>query len=262
MRRTAPARLGIITTGGGPRPEYESFHARLLAGIGLPGVEVVSRHALDGLDDVGLRAIEPRDGHPAVHANVRSDAPGARTSLGDGWRDVWIDRSRFLDLVQRCIDELVAESVDAIIVCIAEELPGHVLVSPVPVIIPELAVAAAVESFVRTRRNTRIAVFCYSDRQRAQQLATWSRQPWMESASVAFYELGEGWDVAAEKAAAGEPHIGLLWGYGQGLIGGTGREVAEMREALGVPVLAPHVLAGLSARSFLPPQIEPQGFLA
>ncbi|MCW2529254.1 MAG: hypothetical protein JWM76_4114 [Pseudonocardiales bacterium] len=259
MTSSRPARLGIITTGGGPRPEYDDFHARLLAGIGFPGVEIVSRHALDGLTEEELVAYEPQPGKPAVHANIKS--PGNRTNLGEGWRDVWLDRSLYLDRVQLALDELETEGVDAAIVCIAEELPGHSLQASFPVVIPEIAMAAAAEMIVRTRANTRIALFSYSDKQRDQQRAAWSRFPWMDSVTVSYIGLDAGWEEATRLAKLAQPHLALLWGYGIGLIGGTGTEVAELRAALGVPVLAPHVLAGMTARNFLTPEIEPQDFL-
>jgi protein AroM len=258
-----PIRIGIVTTGQGPRDEYVIFHANLLKNLGVEAA-IVCRHALDGMTDAELDSIAPRSGPgtPAIHANVRSDAPGARTSLGPGFRDVWLDRSLYFDLVQKAIDELAAEGVAAILLCVAEEVPGSSLRSPVPLVIPAIAMTSVVETVVRTRGNARVAMFVgHHSQQREQQKITWTRAPWMQSATVQYFDIDEGWDEAAEAAKRFRPHIGLIWGYGAGLVGGDGGELARLRQIVGVPVLTAHVAATYLLRQLLEPQVDPQEFL-
>jgi protein AroM len=260
---TQKTRLGIITTGQGPRDEYVTFHTKLLAALGAD-VEIVSRHALDGADDEALDAIAPTEGAgtPAIHANVKSTAPGARTSLGAGYRDVWIDRSLYFDRVQKAIDDLENEGVAAILLCVAEEVPGNSLHSGVPLVVPAIAMTSLVETVVRTRGNTRVAMFVgHHSEQREQQKITWTRQPWMESATVQYFDIDDGWDAAAEKAARFQPHVGLVWGYGAGLIGGDGGELGRLREIVKIPVFTAHVAATYALRQLLQPQVDPQDYL-
>jgi protein AroM len=258
-----PVRIGIVTTGQGPRDEYVAFHTNLLRALGVE-VEIVARHALDGASDAELDAIAPREGAgtPAIHANVKSDAQGARTSLGTGYRDVWLDRSLYFDRVQTALDELADEGVSAILLCVAEEVPGTALRSRVPLVIPAIAMTSIIEQVVRTRGNTRIAMFVgHHSEQREQQKITWTREPWMESATVQYFDIDDGWEAAAEAATRFQPQIGLIWGYGAGLIGGDGGELGRLREIVGVPVLTAHVTATYALRQLLQPQVDPQDYL-
>jgi protein AroM len=260
---TEPVRIGIVTTGQGPREEYLAFHANLLRALGVE-TEIVARHALDGASDAELDAVAPRAGAgvPAIHANVRSGAPGSGTSLGPGYRDVWLDRSLYYDRVQQALDELADEGVAATLLCVAEEVPGTALRSRVPLVIPAIAMLSIVETVVRTRGNTRIAMFVgHHSEQREQQRIMWTRQPWMESATVQYFDIDDGWDAAAEAARRFRPHIGLIWGYGAGLIGGDGGELGSLRKIVGIPVLTAHVTATYALRQLVQPQVDPQDFL-
>lgn len=252
-----PARLGIVTTGTGPRPEYEEFHSRLLADLGLPDVEVVARHALDGLGDAEIDALAPRDDMAAIHTYVHSDDPGDRSWIGSGRREVWIDRSHFIDLAQGCMRKLGDAGVDAGILCIAEEMPGYAFSTSFPMVFPQLAMLNLVEMIARADRNTRVVSFVYGDRQREQQMAAWQRDPWMEGVTVMPVDLRQGWASAAEEASRFRPDLGLVWGYGSGLINAGDGGLEALRGGLGAPVHTAHTVATIAARNLLPPPIDP-----
>ncbi len=116
-------RIGLITLGQGPRPEFERLHHRLFRTLGLE-VDIVSRHALDGIENAELQRLEASGGAPAIHSNIRGPG-GFASPLGDGWSARWIDRDKLVPLVQTCIDELEeADKVDVTICCVAEAFPA------------------------------------------------------------------------------------------------------------------------------------------
>jgi protein AroM len=251
-------RIGIITTGQGPREEYDAFHSAAFAAMGAK-VEVVSRHVLDDVDPRELHDLEPIDGAPAIHANVRG-AESDVSTLGPGWRNVWLDRGKYVERVQLALDSLESESLSIAIVCVAEELPPDDLHFSGTLVLPFGHLRAAVESAARSREAATIAVFSYGVRQRQQQEAAWSREPWMRRSTFHYFELNEGWASAGEKAARLDADFGLIMGYGAGLLGADDG-LAEMREQFHAPVLVPHMIACAAARQYVRPQQNPRDFL-
>jgi hypothetical protein len=222
-------------------------------------VDIISRHVLDGLDSRQLQDLEPSTGVAAIHANVR----GAKTdvsTLGPGWRNVWLDRDKYVELVQIALDSLESENLSVAIVCVAEELPAENLHFGGTLLLPFGQLRAAVESAARFRQDAKVAVFTYGDRQRDQQVATWSREPWMQRAKFDFFELDDGWKVAGERAAQLKADFGLIMGYGAGLLGESDGLV-ELRKQFHAPVLIPHMLTCAIARQYVLPGQNPRDFI-
>jgi protein AroM len=251
-------RIGIVTTGQGPREEYDLLHASVLEQLGVE-IDVVSRHVLDGLGPQELRNLEPFDGVAAIHANVRSDVSDV-TTLGSGWRNVWLDRDKFVDRVQIALESLEGEGVCAAIVCVAEELPEDRLHFSQSLLVPFRLLRGALESAIRSRREARVVVFSYGTRQRAQQEEAWSREDWMRDATIEFVELDQGWAAAGALAAKSSPDFGLIMGYGAGLLGERDG-LQALREQIGAPIIVPHMLAATAVRHFVQPALNPRVYL-
>ncbi len=253
MNRTA--RLGIVTTGQGPRTEYVEFHRRLLASMGV-SVEVADRHILDGLTDAELERLAPSGDEPVIHCNVRS--PGSKSRLGPGWRDVWITRAASVPRVQACIDDLEnQEHVDVTIYCVGEEYPPGTFHSRRPLILPYRVMLAYAESIADSKPNATLGVLVYGPRQRMQQLHTWQRQPWATKLKLEFAELGDTPLKAVEMLRLREPDLVFSWGYGLGLPAAHQSDLIDRIEGiLGLSLIMPQNVAALFARNFLQPSIS------
>lgn len=80
---TRTTRLGVVTTGHGPRDEYVHYHERVLRALGAE-VQVVIRHIYDGLvlDDLTPHQVGKETPNLGTHVHV----PGAvGNHMGDGW---------------------------------------------------------------------------------------------------------------------------------------------------------------------------------
>ena len=179
--RAARPRLGIVTTGHGPRPEYLEYHRRYLAALGLPDVEVVARHALEGLEGDEIDALAPEGGEPLIGGHVRAPrATGDR--MGPGYREVLVARRHLIPLIQLRIDELEADGVGAIIVCCAEEYPPRSFRARIPLVLPYRSGLALVEAAAaELDRPLNVAALIPGPAWMSQDLVTWHSRPWMSS---------------------------------------------------------------------------------
>jgi protein AroM len=252
-------RIGVITTGQGPRVEYEEFHQSLFATMGAD-VTIISRHVLDNVDADEIKNFGPASGAPAIHANIRGSNTDFST-LGRGWRNVWVDRSIYVERVQLALDSLRAENVNVAIICVAEELPVESLYFDGPLVVPFTHLKNAVESAVRFRRGAKVAMFAYGSRQRDQQTVAWSREAWMNQVEFSYFELDQGWSSAAASASDFGADCGVIMGYGAGLLGDEDG-LLELRDELKVPVLVPHMIATTAARQYALPEQNPRQFLS
>lgn len=252
MMKKPSVRLGLISLGQGPRPEYELLHRRLFAELGL-AIEPVSRHVLDGVPAAALDALTATPDEPAIHCNLHG--PGTTPSpLGPGWHARWLSRDRLLQHVQRCIDTLEAnENVAATICCVAEPFPGHNLRSRRPLILPADVMLAYAAARAATDPEMTLGLITHGDRQRTQQRTLLAQLPWARRVDVAF-GAGDSLEASVDDLNSRGAALIQVWAFAAGLgpKDPSGR-LAGLIERSAVPVVVPATVAAMFARGFLSP---------
>jgi protein AroM len=248
-------RLGLITTGHGPRPEYSSFHGGLLHQLGVDA-EVLLHYTLDGLSREEIEELAPQDKDDAIHGYIR--VPGSiNKKFGPGWGESWVGLGQTIRLVQKCIYDLERAGVDAIIYCCAEAYPEDAFTSTKPLVMPYRTVVNYAETVARLGKGrATIAVLTGSTRQRPQQLRMWQRYPWATELDIRYIELGKSPLNAVRNLRQVKPDLVIYWGYGVGLAPGDDPDLlSEMQSVIGQPIVLHHVVATLFVRNFLYPSI-------
>lgn len=251
-----PARIGIVTTGQGPRDEYVNYHTNLLRHLGLTDVQLSIRHALDGLteDEIDANAAKPGDWHIGCHVESPSST-GDR--MGDGHKEVFVPREFMIERVQACIDSLEAEDgVDLTIFCCAEEYPDDAFTATGSLVLPFRVILDQVGAFVEARESARIGLVVPSVPHIEQDLRTFASARWADK--VEFVAAGwssSGADMAAELLAQGDaPDLVVLFGYGMGIAPADDPALlTEIADAVGVPLVTAHGIATMTARGLLLP---------
>jgi len=251
-----PPRLGIITTGHGPRTEYLRYHGNVLRHLGLPDVEIVARHSLEDLSPDEIDSMAPVADEPLIGGHVR--APGATGDrMGGGYREVLVARRLIIPLVQQRIDELDAEKVDAIIFCCAEEYPADAFSAMRPLIVPfRLVLAFVADAAGSLRRPFRVAVLTPGERWSKQDEATWRSEALPRSVEPVVIPLAGAPEAVAARVRdeIGQVDLAVLWGYGIGIAPFDPADlVGRLERGLGAPVVSVHALACRAARSLLRP---------
>jgi hypothetical protein len=247
----APVKIGILTTGQSPRPEYRSFHRNALAKLGIDA-EIIEVACLDGLTREGVREIEidPAKG-TGIGCYVHAGTSDAR--MGSGWEEVFIDHATYVRRAQAGIDRLEAQGVALTMVCCAEQYPEGAFRSRRPVILPYTLFFNVVRGLVETLGRVRLGLLIPTPWHIAQDRATWRSQTWMKSVETT---IGVG--IANGKGVAelrGKPHdLVLIWGYGDGLAkGDPDTLIADIERELDAPVITPNILNIQRARLLLRP---------
>lgn len=254
-------RLGLIATGHGPRQEYIDFHARFLRALGVE-VDIFMRNALDGLSLDEIRDIPISPGSAVIHSYVHSPTETSER-FGPGWGEAIMERTRYIPLVQKCLDELEnTEKVDATIWCCAEPFPDGTFRCTKPLLMPYLVGLQYAEIVARSiGGGAVIGVFTHGARQREQQIEMWDRQTWATRAKVHFEDASEGLK-AAKRMAGVKPDLVILWGYGVGLAPGDPPDgVASLEKALGQPILLLHTASTLLVRNMLWPSVNGRDYV-
>jgi hypothetical protein len=272
---TATSKLGIITTGHGPRPEYLAYHTNAMRLLGVP-VEVHMRHSLEELDGEAIDQMAPVGGEVAIGCHVRAEGrQGDR--MGPGYREVLVSRTALIPLVQRRIRELEdVDGVDAIIYCCAEEYPDDAFRSTRPLIMPFRTAFGHVEGLVRgLQRTVNLGLVVPGQAWIPQDRRTWSSRPWMRSLNVIIEPLREdppglqGRYIDRSAATVGRQllqqqssiDLVVVWGYGAGLAPFDPGDIIEtLAETVQAPVMTIHSAATLAARSFLQPPLRDRDF--
>lgn len=245
----SPLRIGCISLGQGPRPDLEDLHLRLFAALGRQ-VELVWRHALDGISDADLAVMAARPGEPAIRSVLRSADPEEIGPLGRGWTSQWLDRDSFAPLVAEAVQGLDAE-VALTIVCAAEVLPTLELSTRHPVVLPSQAMAGYAQILAAARPGAHIALVTYGDRQHRQQRDGWAALPWARQLTISFSPNGGDLDKAAADLAPLSPDLIFVWAYGAGIRPGSpGPD--ELAERTGAPVILASAAAVNFAHGLLP----------
>jgi hypothetical protein len=252
-------RLGIVTTGHGPRDEYIRYHERLLAHLGAP-VEVVIRHALDGLS---YEQLKPHIVGPGVlNLGAHVHVPGATGNrLGPGWQHLFFDLRHCVARIQAAIDALETEDgVDLVLLACAAEFPEGALRARGVCVHPrELLFALAEAQAWDPSRRPRIGVLVDHEHLATDQ-ADWQRRPWGDRVDLHFAPIHD--DILAAAATlGGRVDMCFMWGYGVGLVAGDPPGlVTRLEEAIGAPLILPHRVATLFVRNLIRPPLDDLAF--
>lgn len=254
-----PTRLGIVTTGHGPRDEYVKYHERLLAHLGAP-VKVVIRHALDGLSHNALKPWIVGAGTLNLGAHVH--VPGATGNrLGPGWQHLFFDLDFCIARVQAAIDALeTEEGVDLVLLACAAEFPEGSLRARGPCVHPRELLFAVVEAQAwDPSRRPRIGVLVDHEHL-ATDRADWDRRPWRDRIDLRFAAITDD-VVAAAATLSGEVDFAIMWGYGVGLVAGDPPDLVQRVEAsLRAPLILPHRVTTFFLRNLIGPSFDDRAF--
>ena len=209
------AKLGLITTGQGPRNEYVRYHRNLMWELGVDA-EIKIRNAMDGLTREQIRAMESKPGDRYIGSHIHE--PGATGDrLGPGWGRVLTDSKPLIPLFQQCLDSLEAEGVDATILCCAEEYPIDAVHSKRPCVVPWLVMTEWVRVSTMYMAEPKIGILIPDEEHREEDAATWSSQPWMQRLEMVI-EVGRGrLNEALARFREEKVDIAIHWGYGFGI---------------------------------------------
>ncbi len=255
MNRT-PRRIGVVTTGHGPRDEYVRYHQAALESLGAE-IEIVTRHALDGLTSEQLEPHRVGAETPNIGAHVHvSGATGNR--MGPGWEHRFYDLEFCLGRMQSAIDQLTgADAADLVILACAAELPDAALACDKLLIHPREILFSYAEVLAwGVRRPVRVGVLV--DREHAEQdQADWQRRPWFSRVELHLAPIEGSAERAAAQLGERELDLAMVFGYGVGLVpGDPRREIADLEQVIGAPLLTPHRATSLFLRNLIMPSID------
>ena len=210
-------RIGMITIGQAPRVDVVPDMADILG----PGVEILERGALDGLDDAEIARLAP-DGDDEVLV----------TRLSDG-RSVFVAKRLITPLVQRRIEALEAAGVAMTVLLCTGKFQG--LRATRPLVEPDRVLLGVLRGVTF---GGRLGVLTPSERQVPQTHARWTAygfdpivlgvSPYHDTASI---------PAAVEALGAGGAGLVLL-----DCIGFRREARDELRRRLGVPVVVANLL--------------------
>ncbi|MFC0407144.1 AroM family protein [Roseomonas elaeocarpi] len=253
-------RLGIITTGQGPRDEYVHYHRGIASALGLT-IEIIDEHILEELDWPAVRPHLGAEHEARLGAHVR--VPGATGNrLGDGWDHVYVRLDWAIPFFQAAIDRLVARGATAVLFCCATLFEAGAFRCPVPLILPSrLMLAAVTDRIDGFDRSVRFGVMSSAGHGR-QDVQLWRDQPFADRLDIR-YEPFEGDILPAARALAGfRPDVVVVWSFGLGLARrDPGNLTATLEEMLGCPVMMPHRLAALTAFGLVTAGFDDRAFV-
>jgi protein AroM len=256
-------RLGLITTGHGPRPEVIAYHEEAMRAAGLEDVEVIARHALEGLSDTQIDAMEATPGEIGIGCHVRATGASGERTCGIRHRAVTPGRDKLIPHVQTCLEALEEEEqVDVAILCCAEEYAEGSLKATRPLILPYRSVFERVEQLVAgLKGQARLGLITPSVRHIQQDLRSWRSRPWMQKLQIHVEPLigvGTGVEVASRlRAKSSAFDVAVIWGYSLGLAQKDRPDmIDEMERVLECPLILSRDVACAEASALLLPSVR------
>lgn len=221
-------RLGLVTLGQTPREDIVPEMAAVLG----PGIEILERGALDGLDAPAVSALAPGP-----------DEQVLITRLRDGTA-VFVSLPRIAPRVQACLHELDREGVALSAVLCTGTFPG--LAAAAPLLLPDRLVAGVLRGL---GHGGRLGVLVPSDAHRRQAGPRW-RALGAEPVVAVLSPYGPpdpaALAQAAEVLASGEAALLVL-----DCMGYRRQTRDALRGLLGIPVLQPNLLLARVAAELL-----------
>jgi protein AroM len=223
-------RLGIVTIGQTPRSDVVPDIAEVLG----PGVEIVERGALDGLDIRAIAGLQPSPGDEVLVTRLR------------GGSAVFVGHHHVVPRVQACLADLDRAGVTLTALLCTGEFRG--VAAAAPLLMPDRLLVGVLRSLAWAGR---LGVLTPSTAHVAQTAARWRAHgfdpavavlsPYDEASPAALA-------LAAEGLAAGEAGVVVL-----DCMGYRRKTREELRALLGVPVLLPNLLLARVAAELLLP---------
>jgi hypothetical protein len=254
-------RIGIVTTGHGPRDEYVHYHGEFLRRLG-SNVEIAIRHIYDGLS---LEQITPHQvGKETANIGAHVHVPGAvGNHMGDGWEHRFYALDFAVEQMQRAVTALEREdNVDLIVLACAAEIPADRLKATTLMIHPrELIFSLAGDLVHGAPGKLRFGVLVDAEHAEHDR-ADWARRPWFDRVELVMAPVAG--DTLAAAGALGKANVdyAFYFGYGIGLapfdpIG----EVQRLEAAVAAPLLLPHRVTCLFLRNIVGPSIDDLTYL-
>ncbi|MBE9604493.1 AroM family protein [Acetobacteraceae bacterium H6797] len=240
-------RLGVITTGHGPRDEYVQYHRGLARALGLE-IEVIDEHILEHLTWEEIRPHLGAEHEERLGAHVR--VPGATGNrLGEGWDHVYVRLDWAIQHFQSAIDRLVARGATAVLFCCATLFKPDAFRCPVPLIRPATLMMATIAERIQTSPAGKVKFGLMSSAGHGRQdVQLWRDQPFADRLDITYEPFEGNILPAAERLAAVKPDLVVVWSFGLGLAGrDPGNLTAKLEEMLGCAVMMPHRIAALAA---------------
>ncbi len=258
---TKRTRLGVVTTGHGPRDEYIHFHERFLRALGAD-VEVVICHIYEGMELEELTPHQVGKEKPNLGAHVH--VPGAvGDHMGDGWEHRFYDLDFAARKVQRAIDQLEqVDGVDMVLLACAAEFPEGSIDAGTMLIHPrDLMFDIAANLAHGSRRRLRIGVLV--DAEHADEdYKDWARKPFFDRIDLVMSPITTTWLDAAHKLGEHKVDYAFFFGYGVGLAPLDPRpEIPALEAAIGAPLILPHRTTVLFLRNILSPPLHDYDYL-
>jgi hypothetical protein len=254
-------RLGIVTTGHGPRDEYIHYHERFLRALGAD-VEVVIRHIYEGmaLDELLPHQVGREKPNLGAHVHV----PGAvGNHMGDGWEHRFFDLDFATGKVQAAIDRLEGEDkADMVLLACAAQFPPDALHARTLLIHPrELMFSLVADMVEGTTRKVRIG--CLVDAEHADHdHADWSSRPFFDRIEFVMAPVTTTPLAAAKELGARKVEFAFFFGYGVGLAPYDPEDqVSSLEKAIGAPLILPHRTAVLYLRNLIGPAVADRRYL-
>jgi len=253
-------KLGLITTGHGPRNEYVAYHRNVMKYLGVD-VEIKITNALDGLSRDEIREIEARPGDRYIGCHIHE--PGATGDrMGPGWTHIWAASRHLAPLYQKCLDSLEAEGVDATILCCAEEYPLDAFQSKRPFVLPWLVITEWVRVSMMYTAEPKIGILIVDEEHLEQDTATWQSEPWMKRLKVFIEIKKRRLDEALARFREQNVDMVIHWGYGFSTApGDPPHMIKSIEEAAGAPFIIPLRLATSHTRDLFRPSFDDRRFV-
>jgi protein AroM len=253
-------KLGLVTTGQGPRNEYVAYHRNLLEHLGVRA-EISIRNALDGLSREEIRAIEVGLGKRCIGCHVHQPGATGDRMGPSGWTEVRVNPQALTVRFQKCIDSLDAEGVDATILCCAEEYPLDAFHAKRPLVLPWLVMTDWVRTSTMYLPEPRIGILIHDQEHVEEDIATWQSQSWMKRLKISFEMIKGRLDQALGRLRAEKVDMVIYWGYGWGIAPSDPADTIErVEEATGAPFITPQSITTLFVRHLLRPAINDRYF--
>lgn len=253
-------KLGLITTGHGPRTAYEDYFSGLARSLGLQ-IEVISEHILDPLSWEEIQPHLAKEGQPVLGAHVH--VPGATGNrLGEGWDHVYVDLEWAYQWFQRAIDRLQERGAQGIVFCCATQFTPDQFKATVPVIRPCDVTMQLIAGMVQAQQGERLRLGLMSSIGHAEQDQALFRGQSFSDQIELKYQGFEG-DILAQAPALTDfaPQLVVVWSFGLGTAASDPDRLAGKLEKLfGCPVIMPHRLAALQALAVLPVDFDDRHF--
>lgn len=258
---TRTTRLGVVTTGHGPRDEYLHYHQALLTQLGA-NVEVVVRHIYE---DLTLEDVVPHQvGKEAPNLGAHVHVPGAvGNHMGDGWEHRFFALDFATAKVQKTIDKLEREDgVDMVLLACAAQFPEDALSADTLLIHPRELMFSIVDNLAHgSRRRVRIGAIV--DAEHADHdYADWSSRPFFPRIEFVMAPVTTSWMDAARELGKRNVEFAFFFGYGVGLAPfDPVDEIPELERAIGAPLVLPHRVTALHLRNLIGPALDDRKFL-